>query len=187
VADQFAIGYFRNFKENTIEASVEVYYKKNYNAIDFRDHAELLLNQYLEGELRFGTAEAYGLELFTKYQKDKFNGWISYTLSKSTRKIGEINDGNAYPSSYDKPHNIAFVANYDWSKRIAIGLNWVFASGSPVTFPTGRAIYGNKIVPVYSDRNSYRMHSYHRLDLRVTLKGKETPGKKWHGEWNFSV
>ncbi len=187
VADQFALGYFRNFRDNTLETSVEAYYKKNHHAIDFKDHAELLLNQYLEGELRFGTAESYGLELYAKYQKDKFNGWVSYTLSKSTRKISEINDGKVYPSSYDKPHNVAVVANYELNKRLSIGMNWVFASGSPVTFPTGRAIFGNKVVPVYSDRNSYRMPAYHRLDLSVTLKDKEKAGRKWHGEWNFSV
>lgn len=187
VADQFAVGYFRNFKNNSIETSIEAYYKKNYNAIDFKDQAELLLNKYLEGELRFGTAESYGVEFFVKYQKQKFSGWISYTLSKSTRKIETVFDGKAYPSNCDKPHNIAVVANYDLSKRIVLGLNWVFASGAPITFPTGRFVYGNIIGPVYSDRNSYRMPAYHRLDLSLTLKEKEKPGKKWHGEWNLSL
>ncbi len=187
LADQFALGYFRNFNNNTIETSVEGYFKKNHNAIDFKDHAELLLNKKLEGELRFGTAESYGVEFFFKYQKDKLNGWVSYTLSKSTRKIEDINEGKRYPSSYDKPHNISVVLNYEYTKRISAGMNWVFASGSPVTFPTGRAIIGNKIVPVYSDRNAYRMPAYHRMDVSVTIKDKERSDRKWNGEWNFSV
>ncbi|MCX6273536.1 MAG: TonB-dependent receptor [Bacteroidetes bacterium] len=187
VGNQFSLGYFRNFLQNTLETSVEVYYKKNLHAIDFKDHAELLLNPKLEGELRFGTAESYGFELFVKIQKERFNGWVSYTLSSSTRKIPEINNGKAYRSPYDKPHNISIVMNYVISKRTSFGANWVFASGAPVTFPTGRAIIGNKVVPVYSDRNAYRMPTYHRLDLSITLKGKEKPGRKWQGEWNFSV
>jgi hypothetical protein len=187
VADQFALGYFRNFHNNTIETSVEAYYKKNYNAIDFKDHAELLLNPKLEGELRFGDAESYGLELFFKYQKDKLNGWVSYTLSKSTRKIEEINDGKRYPSPYDKPHNVSVVLNYELNKRFTFGMNWVYASGAPVTFPTGRAIIGNKIVPVYSDRNAYRLPAYHRMDVSVTYYEKERPKRRWQGEWNFSL
>ncbi len=185
--DQVSLGYFRNFFDNALETSAEIYYKKNYHCIDFKDHATLLLNPQLEGELRYGTAESYGLELFLRLEKKRVNGWVSYTLSKATRKVKEINGGKPYHSPYDKPHNISVVFNYLINKRISAGLNWVFASGAPVTFPTGRAIIGNKVVPVYSDRNAYRMPSYHRLDLSLTLKGKDYPGKKWHGEWNFSV
>ncbi|MHC1707147.1 MAG: carboxypeptidase-like regulatory domain-containing protein [Bacteroidales bacterium] len=185
--EQFSIGYFRNFMNNYIETSAEIYYKTNHNCIDFRDHAELLLNPKLEGELRFGSAYSYGLELYFKLQKEKFNGWISYTLSKSMRKIEEINEGNEYRSPYDKPHNISIVLNYLVNRRISLGANWVYATGAPVTFPTGRAIIGNKVVPVYSDRNAYRMPDYHRLDISLILKGKDKPGKRWKGEWNFSV
>ena len=185
--DQFSLGYFRNFMKNKIESSAEVYFKKNYNCIDFRDHAELLLNPKLEGELRFGTAYSYGLELYIKYQNDRLNGWISYTYSRFMRKIREINEGKEYRSPYDKPHNISVVGNYLISKRVSLGANWVYATGAPVTFPTGRAIIGNKVVPVYSDRNAYRMPDYHRLDLSITYKGKDKPGKRWKGEWNFSL
>jgi len=187
IADQASLGYFRNFLKGTLETSVEVYYKKNHHALDFKDHAELLLNPKLEGELRFGTAESYGLEFFVKLAQKKFSGWISYTLSRSFRHIAEINNGNLYPSNYDKPHNISVVVNYNVSERISLGANWVFASGAPVTFPTGRAEVGNIIIPIYSDRNAYRMPAYHRLDLSITLSPKEKPGRKWYGEWNFSV
>ncbi len=187
LADQVALGYFRNFLGNSIEASAEIYYKKMKNSIDFKDHAELLLNQYFEGELRFGSAEAYGVELLANYHLKKFSGWVSYTLSKTTKTIKEINNGNPYPAVYDKPHNVSIVFNYDISKRVTVGATWVYNTGSAVTFPTGRFIYGNTVIPIYSDRNGYRLPDYHRLDVSATLKSKEKPGRKWSHEWNFSV
>lgn len=186
-ADQFTLGLFRNFSRNTIEASVEVYYKKTENAIDFKDYAELLLNKHLEGELRFGEAEAYGLEWLIRKQEGRLNGWVGYTLSRTVRKIPEINKGKAYLSPYDKTHDVSVVVNYDLSPRISLGGTWVYATGNPVTFPTGRAYIGNKIVPIFSDRNSYRLPDYHRLDLSVTWRGKEKPGRSFRGEWNLSV
>lgn len=187
ISDQGAVGYFRNLKNNTYEVSVEGYYKYMQNAIDFKDHAQLLLNKELEGELRFGTAQSYGLEFMIRKQRGNFTGWVSYTLSKATRDIPEINDGNTYNAPYDKPHDISIVLNYQFSKRLMAGLNWVYSTGVPVTFPTGRAVWGNKIVPIYSDRNDYRMPDYHRLDVSLTLKPKEKPNRKWYGEWNLSV
>ena len=187
IGDQFALGYFRNFRGNTIETSVEAYYKFNQHAIDFKDHAELLLNKEFEGELRFGEAWSYGLEFLVEMQFEKLNGWVGYTLSKSMRKIPEINFGKEYQSPYDRPHDISLVLNYQINERWLLDANWVYMTGQPVTFPTGRFEYGNLIAPVYSNRNEYRLPDYHRLDLSVTLKGKEKPGRKWHSEWNFSV
>jgi outer membrane cobalamin receptor len=186
-SDQFALGYFRNFLGNFLETSVEVYYKKMYNSIDFKDHAELLLNEKLEGELRFGNANSKGLEILVKIPEGKFNGWISYTLSKTDRNFADINNGKTYLAYYDKPHNLAIVANYEFSKRTSLSATWIYYTGAPVTFPTGRAEVGGKIVPIYSDRNAYRMPDYHRLDLSLTLKGKQKPNKRWNHEWNFSI
>lgn len=186
-ADQLAIGYFRNFKENTLETSAEVYYKNMYDVIDFKDNADLLLNPKLEGELRTGKGWSYGLELMVKKTDGKLNGWVSYTLSTTRRKVEGINNGESYRAPYEKPHNISVVLNYEFTDRAVLSANWVYATGSPVTFPTGRAIIGNVIVPVYSDRNSYRLPDYHRLDLSFTLKNKVKEGRKWEGEWNFSV
>jgi hypothetical protein len=197
LVDQVALGYFKNMKANTFETSLEVYYKKMKNTIDFRDHAELLLNKYLEGELRYGTSYSYGVELLLKKQKGKFTGWIGYTYSQTEREIPEINNGNSYFAPYDRTHDISVVASYDLSKRLNISANWVFATGQAITVPTGRYEYMGKIVPVYSDRNSERMPAFHRLDLSVTLYGKkwnEKPprpdGKarrKFESNWNFSV
>ncbi len=187
IADQVALGYFKNFKDNTIEASVEAYYKFNQNAIDFKDHAQLLLNREMEGELRYGDAWSYGAEFLIKLNLTKLNGWVSYTWSRTWREFKDINNGKKYPAPYDRPNDVSVVLNYQLSERITIGANWVYMTGLPVSFPTGRFEYGNVIAPVYSDRNSYRLPDYHRLDVSFTLKGKEKPGKKWHGEWNLSI
>ncbi|HRY98199.1 MAG TPA: TonB-dependent receptor [Bacteroidales bacterium] len=187
VADQFALGYFRNLREGMIEASAEVYYKMVDHAIDFRDHAELLLNKELEGELRFGESRAYGLELLFRKNTGALTGWVGYTLSRSDRTIRGVNDGRTYRSPYDKPHDVSVVLSYELNPRLTFGANWVYATGNPVTFPTGRAVIGNKVVPIYSDRNTYRMPDYHRLDLSITLLGKAKPGRNFQGEWNLSV
>jgi hypothetical protein len=187
VADQFALGYFRNFLNNSLETSIEVYYKKVDNLIDFRDHANLLLNQYIEGELRIGKGYSYGLELMIRKGEGKLNGWISYTYSRSWRKISEINDGKRYPAPYDKPNAISIVMNYSFNKRLEGSVTWVYATGLPVTFPTGRAVVGFSVLPIYSDRNAYRMPDYHRLDIAISLKDKERPKRKWKGEWNLSI
>lgn len=187
LGDQFSAGYFHYFPKEKLETSVEGFYKLNHNAIDFKDHAELLLNEYLEGELRFGKAWSYGLEFLVRLNEGRLNGWVSYTWSRTFREIPEINNGEAYPASYDRPHDISIVANYKLSKRIDLGANWVYSTGSAVTFPTGRFAIGNTIAPVYSNRNAYRLPDYHRLDLSVTLRQKIKPNRKWTGEWNLSV
>jgi hypothetical protein len=187
LADQLALGYFRNFHRNKFETSVEVYYKHMSNVIDFKDHAQLLLNRKLDGELRFGKAWSYGLEMMVKIPDGRLNGWVSYTLSASKRKIPLINNGMTYAAPYDKPHNVSLVFNYEITKRFIVSANWVYATGIPVTFPVGRAEIGNKIIPIYSDRNAYRLPDYHRLDIAVILKGKDMKDRRWHSEWNFSV
>jgi len=192
VSDQFALGYFRNFKNNLIETSLEVYYKNMANAIDFKDHAELLLNKELEGELRFGKAWSYGIEALVRLNglplaNGKISGWVSYTWSRTWRKFPDINNGNKYPAPYDRPHDISIVSNWDISPRWTVAATWVYSTGQAVTFPTGRAVIGGVILPIYSDRNAYRMEDYHRLDLSVTLHGKDKPGRKWHHSWTLAV
>ena len=186
IADQYSLGVFRNFANDCIEASAEIYYKQMENTIDFRDNAVLMMNKELEGEFRFGSSESYGIELMTRFNCNKLNGWFSYTYSHTERTIPEINNGEPYLAPYDKPHDISVVLNYNIYKRVSISGNWVYSTGSPVTFPVGRAEVNGGIMPIYSDRNDYRMPDYHRLDLAITIKGKQRPGKKWYGEWNFS-
>jgi hypothetical protein len=185
--DQFALGYFRNFVQNMYEMSVEIYYKNFHNLIDFRDHAQLFLNPYLEGELRIGKGYSYGIETLIRKNQGRFAGWVSYSYSRSFRIVPEINGGKIYNSPYDKPHNVNIVMNYDISSRFSASITWIYATGLPVTFPTGRAVIGNAIIPIYSDRNAYRMPDYHRLDASLTLKGKNKPGRRWQSDLNLSV
>lgn len=187
ISDQYSVGYFRNFLDNTIESSVEVYYKDMQNTIDFKDHANLLLNPQLEGEIRTGYSWSYGVEFLVQLNKPRLSGWISYTYSKTQRKIQGINNNEPYDAPYDKPHDISVVLNYKISERLQLGGNWVYSTGLPYTFPTGRFVVLGKVLPVYSDRNEYRFENYHRMDLSLTLLGKDKPGKKWNGEWNLSV
>jgi outer membrane receptor protein involved in Fe transport len=187
ICDQFALGYFHNLLNNSIEFSIEGYYKKMYNTIDFKDHAQLLLNAKLDGELRIGSSTSYGAEVLLRKNDGRLNGWISYTYSSAMRTIKEINNGNPYRTPYDKPNNLAIVVNYELSKRTYIAANWIYSSGTPMTVPAGRAMIGNNLIPVYTERNGYRMPDYHRLDISFAIKGKEKKGKKWNGEWVFSV
>ena len=186
-SDIVAAGYFRNFSQNTYEASVELYYKHTAHAIDFKDQAQLLFNEFLEAELRTGKARAYGIELLLRRRTGRLTGWIAYTLSQSKRTIEAINNGKSYSPAYDKPHEISVVSNFELNSRMILSANWVYSSGTPVTFPTGRAVIGNNIVPVYSERNAYRLPAYHRLDISFILKAKDKPGRKWNYEWNFAL
>ncbi|MDD2563106.1 MAG: TonB-dependent receptor [Salinivirgaceae bacterium] len=187
VADQVALGYFNNFFENRIEGSIELFYKNMQNTIDFKDFSTTIMNEKIEGELRYGTSRAYGAEFLVRYNFDKLTGWVSYTLSKSERKIDEVNEGKTYVAPFDKPHDVSIVANYEFNKRITFAANWVYSSGNPATFPSGRAVIAGESIPIYTGRNQYRLPAYHRLDFSFTLKNKEKPGRKWDGDLNFSV
>jgi len=181
VSDQIATGYFRNFLDGALEASAEVYYKWGSNAIDFKNHANLFLNPYLEGELRTGKTRAYGLELYLKKSVGKFQGWLSYTLSRSERNITAIQK-EWFPNPYDKRHDISLVGTYALTDRKSFGMTFVYGTGAAITVPTGRFQYRGVTVPVYSDRNAARMPSYHRLDASYTIETK-----KGRGSWVFSV
>jgi outer membrane cobalamin receptor len=186
-SDMGALGIFRNLLENMLETSLEVYYKEMNHVIDFKDHAIQYGNTRLEADLRFGRAKSYGTEVMIAFPSTRLNGWVSYTYSHTVRKIAAINEGREYLAPYDKPHTVNVVLSYDLSKRTTIGATWVYATGAPITFPVGRGEYGNVIFPIYTERNTYRMPDYHRLDLSLTLRSKVKPNRWWHGEWNFSI
>jgi len=186
-SDQFSVGLFKNFRDNTIEASVETFYKKMNNTIDFKDRADLLLNEHMEGELRFGKAQAYGAELLVKFNLDKWNGWVGYTLSRSERDIPEINGGKKYLSPYDHTHDFSMVLNRQLGERTSISANWVYYTGSPITYPVGRMQVGGDVQPIFTDRNEDRMPDYHRMDISFILRDKKRESRKWQGEWVFSV
>jgi hypothetical protein len=184
---QVNAGYFRNFEKPSLETSVELFYKKMYDQVDFKDYANLLLNDRMEGELRFGDAQAYGAEFLVRRNTGKLTGWISYTLSRSERTIVGINNNNTYLSNFDRTHNLSVVATYTITPRLSVSANWVYVSGVPATLPIGRYYFGNVLIPIYSDRNEARLPAYHRMDISITLKNKNKKERRFNSEWNFSV
>lgn len=185
--DMVSAGYFQNFNKNAIEASVEVYYKKMSHLIDFADHAQLMLNKKLDGEIRVGNGKAYGVELMVRKNTGALTGFINYTLSRSERTIPEINNGKTYLSPFDKTHSINVSVSYALSKKWNFSAAWVYSTGNPTSYPTGRFEIGGEYFPVYSGRNEYRRTDYHRLDLSVNYVPKHDTKRFWTGEWNFSV
>jgi len=200
IADQVALGYFRNFSHNTFESSIEIYFKTMDNVIDYRPGAVVNLNPALEGELIYGVGRAYGLELFFKKKKGDWTGWISYTLAKSEKKIDGINKGAWYSAKQDRSHDLSLVSMYRLGKRWQISGTWVFYTGNAVTFPSGKYMIDGQLLNYYTERNGYRMPNYHRLDFSVTLFGKkykeytdaETQKKirkkrRFQSSWNLSL
>jgi hypothetical protein len=184
--DQFAIGYFRNFMNDNIETSVELFYKNIHNVIDFVDDAFFIGNIYVDGEVRAGKGRSYGAEFLVRKNFGNFTGWISYTYSRSLRTVKEINFGEEYVSPYDRPHNISIVLNYAFNNRFDVSASWVYNTGQPVTYPYGKYTVDGVTYSIYNgERNKSRYPDYHRLDLSATIKCKER--KNWQGEWNFSV
>ena len=185
IANQVALGYFRNFKDNVYEFSIETYYKTLQNQIDYKNGANLFLNTDVEAELEYGKGRAYGAEFYLHKQSGRLTGWISYTWSRSLREFKNINDGKEYPAKQDRIHDIAIVGMYDITKKLKVSANWVYNTGSAVTFPSGSYIVDNLKVPYFTERNGYRMPAYHRFDIGVTWYRKKTDRKE--SSWNFSV
>ncbi len=187
-ADQYAVGIFTNFMDNLLETSLEVYYKRLTDLIDFKDHAQVIENKVVEKELRTGTGENYGIECMLRKNTGDLTGWISYTWSRAFRTVPGINNGQRYASPYDRPHNLNIVLSYTFTPRLSASVNWIYVTGQPVTFPEARYMFDNDYIPVYTARNTYRMPDYHRLDASLDLRlGKDYPGKKWRHALNISV
>ncbi|PWE00242.1 TonB-dependent receptor [Marinilabilia rubra] len=187
VCDQLSVGWFRNFDNNSYEASVETFYKWMDHQIDFEANSNLMLNDQLEKEVRFGKAHSYGLEFLLRKNEGKLNGWIGYTWSRAWRNFPDINNGKEYRANYDIPHNLNIVLNYQLSKRVGISSAWVYKTGAPITYPSMRFRHGESSLPIYTDKNNARMPDYHRLDLSVIIKGKDKPERKWEGEWHIGL
>ncbi len=185
ISDQVSLGYFRNFKDNMYESSVEVYYKVEQNAIDYRDNAQLEFNENIESQLLFGQGRAYGAEFFLKKKYGKFNGWIGYTLSRSEVQINGINNNSWYPATQDRPNDISVVLIYQLSKKVTISGTFIYYTGNPVTFPSGKYEIGSQVYFYYTSRNGYRMPDYNRADIGLTWETKKTA--KFESSWNFSI
>ncbi len=194
IADQIALGYFKNFNEDKYSVEVETFFKTIKNRINYIDGANLIANEALEQVILNGQMRSYGLELLLRKNTGKLNGWISYTLSRSEqqtpgRTANEIglNNGNWYSSIYDKLHNLAITGNYNWSDKWSFGANFILQTGQPVTFPNGQYQYQGITIPSFGLRNVDRLPAFHHLDISATYIPKPQKKKNWQGEWVFSV
>ncbi len=193
VGNQLSLGYFRNFSQNRIEASVEGFYKQIDNLVEYKNGANLFMNPLLESQLLNAKGEAYGAEFFVKKREGKLTGWISYTYSRSLRTVNgttpeeTLNHGQQYPSNFDKPHNVSTVANYAFTRRLSMSANFTYSTGRPITNPQSIYVIDGYAVAQFTDRNQSRIPDYHRLDLSFTIEESLKRQKKWKGSWTFSI
>jgi hypothetical protein len=186
LSDQVSVGYYKDLFNGKFELSIETYYKQMQNQIDYRDGADIFANNdAIEMQLLFGKGRAYGIEWLLKKKAGKFTGWLSYTLSKTEKQINGINNNKWYSAKQDRTHEVAIVGSYQISSKWTVSANWVFYTGDAVTFPAGKYFIGNRTVFYYTERNGYRMPSYHRLDLGASWQLKKK--KRWSSELTFNL
>jgi hypothetical protein len=192
-ADQFSLGLYKNFDGGEYELSVEGYYKKTDNIIDYKVGAQLLLNEAIETEVLQGEGKAYGIEFLVRKVSGRLNGWLGYTYSRAFNKLESefaeerVNDGDFFPANYDKPHDVSLVMNYKLTKRFSLSANVIYQTGRPVTVPVGNFIINDSEFVLYSDRNKYRIPDYFRVDLGLNIEGNHKIKKFAHSFWNISV
>ena len=189
ISDQFTVGFYRNFLDNAVESSIELFYKNNKNTLDFVENTGVILDRPdREAFLRFGKSYAYGAEFMLKYDIGKWNGWLGYTFSKAVYMIPEINGGRPYASPVNHDHSVNLLVSYDVSRQVSASAGWVFYSGAPTTYPVARFSLVDSYAPVFTARNEGRLPDYHRLDLSLTVKTKRRADDlPWSGEWVFSL
>lgn len=199
--EQFSVGYFRNFFNDALETSIELYYKSMDNVSEYREGAQpdQTINDNIDNLLVFGIGRSYGAEFFINKRLGNWTGWIGYTWSKTERRFDEINSGDWFPARWDRRHDLSVVSSYKLNDRLEFGFVFVYGTGSAITLPVERYIYENRVVDVYGARNSFRMAPYHRADISATLYPKKKPLKKddegneiprrfnFSSNWNFSV
>ena len=172
---------------------MEVYYKDLQNLVEYRDGAQILLNDQLETDLLAGRGQAYGAELFVAKNRGRLTGWLSYTYSRTLRQVDgpsaseRINQGDWYPANFDKPHDMTIVGNYQFTRRIRLGFNFTYSTGRPVTLPEGTYQIDGQVLAHFSGRNQYRIRDYHRLDLSISVDGNLKKKKKWDSSWTFAI
>ncbi len=193
ISDQLSLGYFRNFNDNTWEGSVELYYRLIDQVPQYKNQAEILLNPMLETDLIVGEGRTYGAEFLLQKDFGRLNGWISYTLSRTERKADgqfaeeKINRGEFYLADFDRTHDFTNVMSYKISRRWLFSSNFTFSTGRPISVPVNRYRLFGVSIAQFSDRNTFRIPDYHRLDLSITLEGNHRKNKKWEGSWTFTV
>jgi hypothetical protein len=191
--DMYSLGAYRNFKNNTIETSVEVYYRNIYNYLDYKDGAVLVMNSHIETDVLNTRGKAYGVEFMIRKQTGKLNGWFSYTYSRTLLRMNDplagevVNGGNYYPASYDEPHDLNLIGNYRVNHRFSVSLNTLYNTGRPITLPIGVYYYDGSERALYSDRNQYRIPNYFRTDLSMNIEGNHKVHQKTHNSFTIGV
>ena len=193
IGKQYSMGLYWNLGANILETSVEAYYKKVENLVEYKDGADLLVNELPECDILQGVLNSYGIELMLKKPFGNFNGWLNYSYSRAHVQVNgthpeeKTNFGNEYPSNYDKPHAFNLVVNLKLSRRFSASANMVYSTGRPITYPTAVYYLDEVNVLNYSTRNEYRLPDYFRIDLSVKVEGNLLSKKIAHGTWAFSI
>jgi hypothetical protein len=191
--DQVSLGIYKNLQSNTIETSVEVYYKHIGDYLDYKDGATLVLNDHIEQSVINTEGKAYGVEFLVKKTEGKLNGWASYTYSRTFLRqddpnAGElVNNGYYYPANYDKPHSFDFTGNYRFTHRYSVSLNVVYSTGRPITLPIAQYYYDGSERIYYSERNQYRIPDYFRSDFSVNIDGNHKVHQRFHNSWTVGI
>jgi hypothetical protein len=191
--DQLSLGAYRNFKSNTIEASVEVYYKHIQDYLDYKSGAQLIMNPHIETDVLETQGKAYGVELLVKKLTGKLNGWVSYTWSRTLLRQNNpnegqiINNGQWYPADFDKPNDATVVGNYRFNHRFSISMNATYSTGRPITLPIGVFSYAGSLRTLYADRNTYRIPDYFRTDFSMNIEGNHKVHQKTHNSWTLGI
>jgi hypothetical protein len=193
VGDQFSVGAYKNLKSNTIETSIEVYYKRWEHYMDYRSGAVLVMNHHIETDVLNSKGKAYGVELSIKKLTGKLNGWFNYTYSRTFLQTDDptageaVNQGNEYPADFDIPHNFTLVGNFRVNHRFSVSMNTVYATGRPITLPISQYYYAGSLRVLYSDRNAYRIPDYIRTDLSMNIEGNHKVHQRFHNSWTIGV
>jgi hypothetical protein len=193
IGDQFTLGYFRDVgPSKEYEVSFESYYRATRNQVDYIDGADLLINQFIEGDLLSGIGRAYGLEAYFQKKTGRLTGWVSYTLGRTETKVSGISNNAWYPTRFDQTHNLKIAGFYELNDRWSLSSDFIFVTGTPTTFPTSRFILQDLLIPYNANesRNNIRLPNYHRLDFSARLEGKKTrrdKNRKIRDYWVFSV
>lgn len=195
ILDQYAVGYFKNFKSGDYSIETEAYYKDVQNRIDYIDGANLIANDAIEQVILNGKMRSYGLEFMFKKNSGKLNGWLSYTLAKSEQKTpgrtaaeAGINNGNWYATSFDKTHDLSINTSYNLNEKWSFNSNLIYQTGQPTNYPpVGKFEFQDLSIPIYGDRNDQRLPSYHRLDVSATLTPRKNKNRKLQAQWIFGI
>ena len=184
---QYALGYFSNLFENQLEFSAEIYYKNMFDIIDYKDNADLFLNDDIETQVLSGKGKSYGLELFLRKDIGRLTGWVSYTVSKTSKKIEGINNNEWYPARYDQRHNLSTVLKYNFNDYWSVSSVFKYTSGGNITIPEGTFNFQGVAFNYYTARNGYQLPAYHRLDIAFSYKPYHREQVSWRDEWNFGI